>query len=175
MQKVTGFLFCGLLIFCGLSFNIHPKDKVKWLTVAELQTAYKLKPKPILVDVYTSWCGWCKVMDRETYGNNAVAEYINENYYAVKYDAESNDAAEWDGKKYMYNAANKANDLAVFLLGGQMSFPTTVFLPSLNSQPAPLPGYLKPKEIEPYLKYFGDEDYKTKTFSTFMKSFSGKW
>jgi uncharacterized protein YyaL (SSP411 family) len=175
MQKVPVFLIIAILFFLTTSFNTHSKENVKWYTIAEMQAAYKLKPRPILVDVYTSWCGWCKVMDRETYGNSAVANYINENYYAVKFDAESINSVEWDGKKYDYNAGNKANDLAVFLLQGQMSYPTTVFLPALNSQPAPLPGYFKPKEFEPYLKYFIVGEYKTKSFAEFMKSFKSQW
>ena len=47
---------------------------------------------------------------------------------------------------------------------GQMSYPTTVFLAALDAKPAPLPGYLKPKEIESPLKFFGEGAYKTKNF-----------
>ena len=176
MQKVTIFFVVVLsALFLFTSFAPKGNEKVKWLSVTELQAAYSKSPKPILVDVYTDWCGWCKVMDRETYSNEKVAAYINEHYYAIRLNAERKDSVEWGGKKFGYNPANRANDLAVYFLGGQMSFPTTVFLPSLNAQPAALGGYLKPKEIEPPLKYFGDGDYKTKNFPEFMKGFSASW
>ena len=114
-------------------------------------------------------------MYKETYSNAKVAAYINEKYYAVKFDAESKVDVEWNGVAYKYNAQNKVNDLAVYLLYGQMSYPSTIFLTSLDAKPAPLPGYLKPKEIESPLKFFGDEIYKTKNYPEFMKSFKSSW
>lgn len=176
MQKVTIFFIAVLSAFILFSsFAKEGKEKVKWLTATELQAAYKSTPKPILVDVYTDWCGWCKVMDRETYSNPKVAAYINEHYYAIKFDAERKDSVQWWNKKYGYNPDNRANDLAVYFLGGQMSFPTTVFIASPDAQPAPLAGFLKPKEIEPPLKYFGDGHYKSKNFPEFMKGFNASW
>lgn len=175
MQKVAAFAISLAIIICIISFAPKNKEKVQWLTVAELKTAYAKKPKPILVDVYTSWCGWCKVMDRETYAKDEVAAYINQYYYAVKLDAESKENFEWNGKQYGYKKEYKSNELAVYLLYGQMSYPTTVFLSAINAQPAPLAGYLKPKELEPPLKFFGDGAYKTKNFPEFMKEFTPSW
>ncbi|MBC7888104.1 MAG: DUF255 domain-containing protein [Ferruginibacter sp.] len=175
MQKVMVFFICAMMVLVLASSLVPKKEKVQWLSIAEMQTAYSKNPKPILVDVYTDWCGWCKVMDKETYNNSKVAAYINEKYYAVKFDAESKDAAEWNGKKYGYNAQNKVNELAVFLLYGQMSYPSTVFLSAIDAKPAPLPGFLKPKELEPPLKFFGDGAFKTKNFPDFMKGFTASW
>lgn len=175
MQKVATFIISLVIIIGIVSFVPKNKEKVQWLTVAELQTAYAKNPKPILVDVYTSWCGWCKVMERETYAKDDVAAYINEKYYAVKLDAESKDNFEWNGKQYGYKPEYKSNELAVYLLYGQMSYPTTVFLSALDAQPAPLAGYLKPKELEPPLKFFGDGAYKTMNFPDFMKGFTPSW
>ena len=175
MQKVA----LGFIVFIALagvlSFSIKKKEKVQWITVAELQAAYAKNPKPIVVDVYTSWCGWCKVMDRETYSKDNVASYINEHYYAVKLDAESKESFEWNGKKYEYKPEYKSNELALYLLYGQMSFPTTVFLSAIDAQPAPLAGYLKPNELEAPLKFFGDSIYKTKNYPEFMNGFKPSW
>ncbi len=175
MQKVAHFIIAVAACICIVSFMPYNKEKVQWLTVAELKEAYSKNPKPILVDVYTSWCGWCKVMDRETYAKDDVAAYINEKYYAVKLDAESKETFEWNGKKYEYKPEYKSNELAVYLLYGQMSYPTTVFLSGIDAQPAPLAGYLKPKELEAPLKFFGDGAYKTKNYPEFMKSFTPSW
>jgi uncharacterized protein YyaL (SSP411 family) len=175
MQKVMRVFMSFILLFGLASFQTQKKEKIQWLTIAEMQAAYKKEPRPILLDMYTSWCGWCKVMDKETYSNSKVAAYINEKYYAVKFDAESKETVEWNGKTYSYNAANKVNDLAAYLMYGQMSYPTTIFLSSITAQPAPLAGYLKPKELESPLKFFGDGVYKTKNFPEYMKSFSASW
>ena len=175
MQKVIKFFVTFTIVIVAASFVESKKEKVQWLTVAELKAAYSKSPKLILVDVYTSWCGWCKVMDRETYSKDNVAAYINEHYYAVKLDAEISETLEWGGKQYGYNAAYKSNELAIYLLGGQMSFPTTVFLTSIDAQPAALPGYLKSKEIEAPLKFFGDGIYKIKNFKEFNSGFTASW
>lgn len=175
MQKVIKFVVFLLFLSVTWSFIIPKKEKINWLSVAEFNKVYSKSPKPILVDVYTDWCGWCKVMDRETYEKEAVVKYINEHYYAVKLNAESKDSLEWGGKKYGYNKEYKSNELAVYLLYGQMSFPTTVFLPAADAQPAPLAGFLKPKELESPLKFFGEGAFKTQTFQEYMKTFNGTW
>jgi uncharacterized protein YyaL (SSP411 family) len=175
MQKVISFFIGSILVFVFTSFQATEKEKIHWLTITEMHAAYAKNPKPILVDVYTSWCGWCKVMDKQTYANEKVAAYINEKYYAVKFDAESKETVKWNGVKYEYNTQDKVNDMAVYLLYGQLSYPSTVFLSTLDAKPAPLPGYLKPKEIESPLKFFGEGVYKTKNFPEYMKGFTGSW
>ena len=114
-------------------------------------------------------------MDKETYGNDKVADYLNRNFYAVKFNAESKTQVVFGNRKYGFNPAYNANDLAVYLLGGRMGYPTTVLLSALDAQPAPLSGYLKPSELEPPVKYFGEGAYKNKNFPEYMKGFAGTW
>lgn len=175
MQKVKYLLVLIILTVILFSFTTPKKEKIKWLTLSELAEAYGKQPKPIIIDVYTSWCGWCKLMDKQTYSNEKVVSYINENYYAVKFNAETKDSVELAGKKYGFNTVYKANDLAVYLLFGQMGYPTTVLLSSIDAQPAPLSGFLKPAELEPPLKFFGDGTYKTTKFPDYMRSFVTNW
>lgn len=173
---MKNFIALSLLVVFAVTtaFMAPPKDKVKWMSFAEMQAAYAQNPKPILVDLYTDWCGWCKAMEKDTYGNGKVAAYINEHYYAVKFNAESKETVDFNGKKYGYNSSMKTNDLALLLSFGDRSYPNTIFLGSLNERPAPLAGYLKPKEIEAPLRYFaerkGDE-----TFVEFNQKMKASW
>lgn len=175
MQKVKYFFGPLLIILIVSAFSSPSKPKIKWLTVEELQIAYAREARPILIDVYTSWCGWCKVMDRETYSKQTVADYINTHYYAVKLDAESTSSISLNGKKYNFLQSTGTNELANYLLAGQMAYPTTVFLSSLDARPAPLAGYLKPNELEAPLKYYGEAANKRMSFDDYMKTFNGSW
>lgn len=94
MKKII--LAAGLLTMSILSFYafntpqpIQPLEtKVRWYSWDEAVKANTLKKKKIFIDVYTDWCGWCKTMDRETFSNDDVANYLNENFYPVKLNAE---------------------------------------------------------------------------------------
>lgn len=48
----------------------------------------KNQNKPIFVDAYTTWCGPCKIMDRDVFTEENVVEYFNEKYINVKMDME---------------------------------------------------------------------------------------
>lgn len=175
MQKVKGFLYGCMLAISALSFNTAERQQINWLSMEEMQVAYAREPRPLLVDLYTNWCGWCKEMDKTTYKNAKVAAYINQHYYAVRFDAESRKEVIFNNKVYSYNKEMKANELAMHLSFGQMEYPTTVFLSSPSASPAPLPGYLKPKEIEAPLKYFAEANMNQESFVDFNKNFRSEW
>lgn len=175
MRKVAFFLF--FVIVTGLLFSFAPpdKEKITWVTFTELQELYAKNPKPILVDVYTDWCGWCKEMDRTTYKHEKLAAYINKNYYAVKFNAESRTPVNFNNKVFKYNPAYRVNELALYLTAGQLSFPTTVFLSGTDAQPAAIPGYLRPKQIEGPMKFFGEKANEKETYVAFNKKLHTEW
>ncbi|MBS1744417.1 MAG: thioredoxin fold domain-containing protein [Bacteroidetes bacterium] len=175
MQKVTRIFILLFISVSFLSFITVNKEKINWISVAQLNEMYYSNPKPIVIDVYTDWCGWCKKMDKTTYEDNKLVAYVNEHYYAVRFNAESQEELQFNKKTYSYNAARRSNALADYLLFGQLEFPTTVFLPTIDAQPAPLAGYMKAKEMEAPLKYFGDGEYKNQTFTEYNKKMKGKW
>src|SRR5207245_4732602 len=48
----------------------------------------KLEQKPILLDIFGSWCHWCHVMDKTSYSDAAVADFVNKNFIAVRVDTD---------------------------------------------------------------------------------------
>ncbi|HEY9714135.1 MAG TPA: thioredoxin family protein, partial [Chroococcales cyanobacterium] len=60
----------------------------------------KAQKKLVMVDFYTDWCGWCKVLDRETYGNSEVQSFVNQNMVPVKINAEEPTAGKAAASKY---------------------------------------------------------------------------
>ncbi|MDR3714166.1 MAG: thioredoxin fold domain-containing protein [Puia sp.] len=49
----------------------------------------KKEQKYILVDCYTTWCGPCKLMDKDVYINNEVGSYINRHFISIKMQMDS--------------------------------------------------------------------------------------
>jgi len=73
------------------AFTVHANAQVTFIEEdwdQALKEAQETQ-KPIFVDFYTDWCGWCKVMDKKTFSVDSVGEYMNENYVCLKIDAES--------------------------------------------------------------------------------------
>lgn len=150
-------------------------NEIHWISFAELEKNMKKEPRKVYIDVYTGWCGWCKVMDKKTFTNPEVINYINSKYYAVKLNAEQKEPIAFMGKTFPFNGEYKANMLAVELMGGQMSYPTTVILQEDLMSPAPIPGYLDVAVMEKVLKYFGENHYKTKKYDEFERTFVSSW
>jgi len=147
--------------------------KINWVTWAQMQEAQKKNPKKVFVDIYTDWCGWCKRMDKTTFENPLIIQYLNDNFYAIKFDAETKDELFFKEKKYGSNG--KFNDLAVLLMNNQMSFPTSVYLDEkLTPLTPPIGSYLDPKQLEVILNYFGSNSQLKVPFNNFEKNFKGQ-
>ncbi len=181
MSKYLLLLLSALLISPWMMAGDKKKNKtadaseIHWMNLDEVQVAMKKAPKKVLMDVYTDWCGWCKVMDKKTFSDANVIKYVNENFYAVKVNAEQQDSIRFMGKWYNYAPEKRANDFAIELLRGQMSYPTTVILEENFQNPQPIPGYLDVPTIEKILKYLGENHYKTEKFEEFSATFKPSW
>jgi thioredoxin-related protein len=151
------------------------KGGIKWMDFDEAQAKMKVEPKKVFVDIYTTWCGWCKVMDKKTFANKYVIEYMNENFYCIKYNAETKSEIEFMGKKYAYNQKYKANDLAIELMKGQLSFPTSIFFDENFVNGQPIPGYLDVAKMEMTAKYIGENNHKKMPWNKYQEEFKASW
>jgi len=183
-MKKTMLLVAPVLIAAiAFSFIKHPNpaaettDGIKWMTWEQMQTAQKTEKRKVFVDVYTDWCGWCKRMDATTFTNPEIIKYMNTNYYAIKFDAETQQTIHFKGKDYKYVAQGYRgyNELAAEILSGQLSYPTSVYLDENMDLIFPVPGYQDPKLFEQVINFIGGNNYKTgMQFDDFTKKFTGK-
>ncbi len=149
-------------------------EKIHWVTFEEAVKLCQKEPRKIIVDVYTDWCGWCKRMDATTFSNPVIVKYVNEKFYAVKFNAETRDTIRFDGNAFGYVKEYKANEFAVSLLNGKMSYPTTVYLNEKFEVLSPVPGYLKPMMLEKILKFYGENSHVSTKWEEFEKTFVGE-
>lgn len=155
-----------LLLVLFLSTITIKAQEINWVSIDEAIELQKQNPKKIMIDVYTNWCGPCKLLDRNTFHNKEVADYVNKNYYAVKFNAEGDEVINYKGKKYSnpkYDPArakgrNYSHEFSDFM--GITAFPTIVFMDEKAEMIVPVKGYKTPQQLELYLKMLHNNDYK---------------
>lgn len=163
-------VFFGLITFF---FASGQEEKIKWLSWEEVVIKRQQEPKKVIVDVYTDWCGWCKKMDASTFSNQNLVKYVNENYYAIKFDAEQKEPIilGTDTFKFIENGRRGYHELAALIMNSRMSYPTTVFLDENINMIQPIPGYLSVQNIEPILIFIAEEKYKSQEWTSFQQNY----
>lgn len=121
-------------------------SEITWLSWEEAQEEMKKEPKKVFVDVYTDWCGWCKKMDRETFTDPEVAKYMNEHFYAVKFNAEQKETLNYQGQELNFRPGGRrgVHELAVVLLNGRLGYPSFAYLDEDMNSLHVSPGYKTP-------------------------------
>lgn len=146
-----------LMVLVTASFGCKNKGEyatkdgeLTWLTIEQAsEIGTDGSKKKFIVDVYTDWCGWCKVMDKKTFTDPTVIKYINDNFHVVKFNAEQREQVNYKGQLYSWEPSgrNGINALGVELLQGRLSYPTLVYL---NEKLEPItvsPGYKTPEQL----------------------------
>lgn len=180
MKRFTIFLFAVALV-TGLHAQASKSAKVKtskaaeieWLTWDEATKRMEKEPRKLMIDVYTSWCGWCKRMDATTMKDPTIVQLLSDKYYAVKMDGEYKKDILFKGRTYKFVAKGRRgyHELPAELMQGKMSYPTLVFLDENYGIIQPLPGYQQARQLEPILSYFGGDFYKNTAWDSFQKTY----
>ncbi|WP_394333619.1 thioredoxin family protein [Winogradskyella jejuensis] len=156
-------------------------QEINWITFEEAVALQKKNPKKIMMDVYTNWCGPCKMLDRDTFKNKDVVAYVNANFYAVKFNAEGNTTVTYKDNTFSNpgydpakaNRRNSPHEFSRFLR--VRAFPTIAFFDEELNLIAPITGYQRPQQLELYLKLFKDDKYKDmksqEAFNEYYKNF----
>ncbi|WP_372473767.1 thioredoxin family protein [Capnocytophaga sp. ARDL2] len=125
-------LLVVLIALFGMVSNVQAQ--IKWMSMSEALSAQKKNKKPIFLDAYTVWCGPCKMLDKQTFSDEAFAKFINDNYNPVKFNAEGNEEFSFQGKAYKnpgYQEArkNSRNSVHEFTLAiGVRAYPTMMVI-----------------------------------------------
>ncbi|MDH3709119.1 MAG: thioredoxin fold domain-containing protein [Cyclobacteriaceae bacterium] len=145
-----------ILAFLG-AFSTDPgkqnKDetepKIHWVTVSELQELNEKEPRKVFIDIYATWCGPCKLMDKKTFADPKIIKYVNDNYYAVKLNGEGKKQVSLFGK-----TMTEAELAYAFRIQG---YPSIVFMDEKLQPYQPVAGYIPAQNFIKMLKQFNDE------------------
>lgn len=138
------------------------KGKLKWLSFNEGAAEAQKTGKKMMIDVYTDWCGWCKKMDKDTYLDGTIADYLNQKYVAIKINAESAGKLEYRGKSY-----TEQELAAAFGVNG---YPSIIFLTRDGEPITVYPGYTDASKFIVVLSYIAEDYYKTTKFQDYVEN-----
>lgn len=180
-----------LIIFVSVSVLSFSQEKktpsINWMSMQEALEASATpdNKKKIFIDAYTDWCGWCKKMDKSTFLDSSVIAYMNENYYAVKFDAETQDTISYRGVDFTNSSpgAKKKGGRGTYhyfasaLLDGQLSYPSYVILDEKHTRMAIYKGFMDIPSLVTVLKFFTlnqHQQYTQYLYGEFEKMQKGK-
>jgi len=150
------------IVILGFVLGLQAADD-NWFGFDRGISLSQKQSKPMLVDFYTDWCHWCKVMDEKTFNNPEVKAFLNFHFITVRIQAEDKKAfLTYKGKKYNHVEFSKA--------AGVRGYPSLAFFDKKGEIITIIPGYVPAKTFLPILKYIQTECYLKKiSFEDFLK------
>ncbi len=161
-----------VMISCGKTEKT-PSTTINWVSLDKAIALNKENKKKIYICMYTDWCKWCHTFDSATLSNPEIVELINDNYNAVRLNAETVDTIHFNNNTYINKSPKMGNpnEFANFLLDAKLNYPASVFLDEqLTRIGAPAYGYYKASDFKALLSYYSSDKYKTSTFAEYLKS-----
>ncbi len=151
-MKLKSLLMLLLIFFC-LSAKIpspFASTAIKWYSYDDGMALSKQEGKKIFLHFYADWCTWCKKMDKDTFSDMTVGNYINKNFIPIK-----------------VNTGKKKN---VALRYNVRGLPATLFLTEKGETIGYKPGYVPPANLIILLKYIYTDSYKKISLKKFLKT-----
>lgn len=177
MNRIFASVFGSVAIFLFVSMTPRSDGVVNWMTFEQAVEKSKKEKRKIFIDVYTDWCGWCKVMDKNTFSEPRIARILNENFYPVKFNAEQREDIVFSGTTFKFVESGRSgyHQLAAALMNNQLSYPTVVFLDEDFSMIQPLQGYQKPEEFHKIVQFIGEDYFKKLTWQDWQSQYKSPY
>ncbi len=136
------------LVFISLSFLLSItlySQTIQWTAFEHLNDSLKANPKQVIIKIETTWCGYCRLMDKKVFHHKLFAKKVKGDYYFVRLNAEAKEAIVFRNQLFQSNDKQEGkHELAIALNGENTSltFPTIIVLNSNLEIKQRLNGYL---------------------------------
>ena len=155
---ITAFLF--LVLALGACAGNEEKSsttkptEIVWMSYDAGLVKAKAENKHLFVNFTTSWCGWCKKMNKTTFKDGEIIDMLAKNFVSVKVDGDSKKELDIDGYKITeQNLARSEFQIR--------SYPTYYFLTPQGGKLGAARGYQEKAQLSKYLTYVAERQYDT--------------
>jgi len=124
--------------------------QINWIDFDKAQKQGETQSQKFFLYFYADWCGYCRKLEKTTFSDKTVANYINNNFIPVRINSER-----------MPKVAARY---------GVQSFPDMRFLTPKGENIARWPGYIEAEQLLPLLKYIQTDSYLKMNYRDFLKS-----
>ena len=123
---------------------------IRWLSFENGMSLGKTSEKKMIIHFYADWCTYCEKMDKETFRDRKVADYLNKEFIPIR-----------------VNSDRRSNIASNY---GVKGLPSTWFVDEDGRRISNLPGYIPPDMFLNILRYVHSDSYKSMSFNKFLKS-----
>ncbi len=167
------------LLFISCAVTILAADtepKINWVPFEEgiAMAEAEGNTKPVLIKVYTDWCGWCQQSYRTTYNDPLVIALINQHFIAIELDAETKSDLTFQGGSYSFVKREPGgyHQLAANLLNGELEYPTVVMYTDEMELFTRIQGFQTAETMHPILDYIGNKRWDNESWPDFKARYS---
>ena len=139
-----------LFILSGSSCSFASSKGIKWYTYKQGIELSKIEGVKIFLYFYADWCTYCKKMEKETFNDDSVVSYLNDNFIPIK--------------------VNSDRDIKTALDFGVKGLPSSWFIEENGERISNLPGFIAADILLNVLKYINTDSYKEMPFREFMQN-----
>lgn len=163
MVLLVGLCVAGCVQSTADVSDVVTDDSFVWPTFDEAVAAASKSGKPILIDIYTPWCGWCRKMQKEVYGNATLVAYVKEHFEYGRLNIDDSET-QHDFMNYELTSQELGSAL------GARGTPTTVFLEQDGTYITRLDGYWALEPFGKAIRFIGSGAYQNQKYEEYLSS-----
>jgi thioredoxin-related protein len=150
-----------LLLAAMLAGAPASAQELDWRPFEAALAAADATDRPVLVDVYAPWCGWCHKMQRDTYPE-VLGAAAGRRFVLTRLNRDDNRTT------HRYREQRLTSMRLAQALGAE-GVPALVFLAPTGEPLLQLSGFLEADALRPVLEYIGSGAYRTQSFEAFRE------
>lgn len=138
----------------GADASATKPTEIAWMSYDAGLVKAKAENKHVFVNFTTSWCGWCKKMNKTTFKEDVILGILANDFVSVKVDGDSQKELDIDGYKITERNLTKSEFKV-------RSYPTYYFLKPDGGKLGAARGYQNTEQLSKYLTYVAERQYDT--------------